>query len=201
MNVDSAAGNNKTPTGLKYFSQQIFNATIHITDHKNNRSLKSPGVAMLADTGATTTLHNTQNGPQPLPTKYPEFITWDNSDQNAGNLKDRLTFELSARTTSGRTARFFKFKTTSVCRLRSCLAGGRPEVSKSDHDREPTVPCLNGSRAPYRGQAVIAAGCCEKKVLFAELVHSHTVVRLDWTCETSASGSLIPLLTLASAFR
>ena len=114
MNVDSAAGNNKTPTGLKYFSQQIFNATIHITDHKNNRSLKSPGVAMLADTGATTTLHNTQNGPQPLPTKYPEFITWDNSDQNAGNLKDRLTFELSARTTSGRTARFFEFKTTSV---------------------------------------------------------------------------------------
>ena len=55
INVDSAAGNNKTPTGLKYFSQQIFNATIHITDHKNNRSLKSPGVAMLADTGATTT--------------------------------------------------------------------------------------------------------------------------------------------------
>ena len=114
MNPDTAAGNNTTPTGLRYFSQQIFNATIHITDHKGNRSLRSPGVGMLTDTGATTTLHNTQNSPQPLPTKYPGFIAWDNSDQNVGNLKDKLTFELSARTTSGRTARFFKFKTTSV---------------------------------------------------------------------------------------
>ncbi|HEU4678370.1 MAG TPA: hypothetical protein VFS35_02540, partial [Terrimicrobiaceae bacterium] len=114
MNPDTAAGNNTTSTGLRYFAQQIFTATVHITDHKNNRSLKSPGVGMLPDTGATTTLHNTQNSPQPLPTKYPEFITWDNSDQNAGNLKNKLTFELSARTTSGRTARFFKFKTTSV---------------------------------------------------------------------------------------
>ncbi|HEY5705437.1 MAG TPA: hypothetical protein VIS96_07680 [Terrimicrobiaceae bacterium] len=97
MNPDTAAGNNTTPTGLRYFSQQIFNATIHITDHKGNRSLRSPGVGMLTDSGATTTLHNT-----------------DNSDQNVGNLKDKLTFELSARTTSGRNARFFKFKTTSV---------------------------------------------------------------------------------------
>ena len=69
---------------------------------------------MLPDTGATTTLHNTQNSPQPLPTKYAKFITWDNSDQNVGNLNDKLTFELSARTIRGRTARFFKFKTTSV---------------------------------------------------------------------------------------
>jgi hypothetical protein len=69
---------------------------------------------MLPDTGATTTLHNTQNSPQPLPTKYAQFITWDNSDQNVGNLNDKLTFELSARTIRGRTARFFKFKTTSV---------------------------------------------------------------------------------------
>ena len=114
MNPDTAAGNNTTPTGLKFFAQKIFTATIHLTDHKNNRSLKSPGVGMLPDTGATTTLHNTQNSPAPLPTKYPEFITWDNSDQNTGNLNDKLTFELSARTTSGRTARFFKFKTTSV---------------------------------------------------------------------------------------
>jgi hypothetical protein len=113
MNPDTAAGNNRTSTGLKYFAQQIFTATIHITDHKNNRSLKSPGVGMLPDTGATT-LHNTQNSPQPLPTKYAQFITWDNSDQNVGNLNDKLTFELSARTTWGRTARFFKFKTTSV---------------------------------------------------------------------------------------
>ena len=29
-------------------------------------------------------------------------------------MNDKLTFELSARTTRGRTARFFKFKTTSV---------------------------------------------------------------------------------------
>ncbi len=108
------AGDNTTSTGLEYFSQQIFTATIHITDHKRNRSLRSPGVGMLTDTGATTTLHNTQNSPQPLPTKYAGLITWDNSDQNVGNLNDKLTFELSARTTSGRTARFFKFKTTSV---------------------------------------------------------------------------------------
>jgi hypothetical protein len=114
MNPDTAAGNNTTSTGLKYFAQQIFTATIHITNHKNNRSLKSPGVGMLPDTGATTTLHNSQNSSQPLPTKYAQFITWDNSDQNVGNLNDKLTFELSARTTRGRTARFFKFKTTSV---------------------------------------------------------------------------------------
>jgi hypothetical protein len=114
MNPDTAAGNNTTSTGLKYFAQQIFTATIHITDHKNNRALKSAGVGMLPDTGATTTLHNTQNSPQPLPTKYAQFITWDNSDENVGNLNDQLTFELSARTTRGRTARFFKFKTTSV---------------------------------------------------------------------------------------
>lgn len=114
MNPDNTAGNNRTPTGLKYFSQQIFNATIHITDRTNNLSLKSPGVAMLTDTGATTTLHNTQSSPEPLPSKYQALITWDNADQTTGRLNDGLAFELSARTTSGRTARFFKFKTTSV---------------------------------------------------------------------------------------
>ena len=114
MNADNTAGDNETPTGLQFFSQQVFNATVHITDHKKNRSLKSPGVGMLTDSGATTTLHNTQNSPQPLPTKYPSFITWDNADHNVGSLNDGLPFELSARTTSGRTARFFKFKTTSV---------------------------------------------------------------------------------------
>ena len=114
MNVDEAAGGAKTPSGSNYFSQQIFDATIHITDHKGNRSLRSPGVGMITDTGATTTVQNTQSSPPPLPTKYQAFITWSNADQTSGRLNDGLTFELSARTTSRRTARFFKFKTTSV---------------------------------------------------------------------------------------
>ena len=114
MNVDSAAGGQKTPTRLNYFSQQVFDATIHITDRKQGRSLKSPGVGMITDTGATTTLHDIQNSPAPLPTKYQDFITWDSADQTTGRLNEGLRFELSARTTSGRMARFFKFKTTSV---------------------------------------------------------------------------------------
>jgi hypothetical protein len=116
MNVDDDAPDRArtSGTGFNYFSQQIFDATVHITDHKNNRSLKSPGVGMITDTGATTTLHNTQESPEPLPAKYEAFITWDNPAKDAGKLNDGLTFELSARTTSGRKARFFKFKTTSV---------------------------------------------------------------------------------------
>jgi hypothetical protein len=92
MNMDSAAGGKKTPSGLNYFSQQVFDATIHITDHKGNNSLRSPGVGMITDTGATTALQNIQNSPAPLPTKYQAFITWDSTEQTAGQLNDGLTF-------------------------------------------------------------------------------------------------------------
>src|SRR5262249_42667076 len=107
MNVDPKARGALSPgSGTQYFSQQVFNATINITDRK---SLKSRNVGMITDTGATTELHNTQESRGALPNKYDALINWDNQQMDAGELKSGLNFALSGRPIWGKHVSFFSF--------------------------------------------------------------------------------------------
>lgn len=110
MNVDANAAGALTPNAqLDYFSQQIFNADIDIRDPATGEVLKSTSVGMTPDTGATTSIHNTQLSPEP--DKYNDLIEWANQEENVGQLENGLNFGLSGTTTSGEDVSFFDFQT------------------------------------------------------------------------------------------
>lgn len=114
MNLDSAGGNATTPvSNLPFYSQQLFNADIQIQGD-GPEVLQSINVGMTPDTGANTTLHNTQLSPQPLPGEYDHFIDWKNDDENVGDLKNNLQFTLTGNTTSGDLFQILNFQTNDV---------------------------------------------------------------------------------------
>lgn len=115
MNADAQAPEGATMpvSGLDYYSQQLFNADIEI-QRSGHPPLVSTGVGMTPDTGASTTLHNTQLSPGGLPTEYASLIDWSNEQQNAGQLKDHLAFTLTGTTTSNQTVGIGNFTTNNV---------------------------------------------------------------------------------------
>jgi len=112
MNQDTTANGTLTPNAnLSFFSEQLFNATISISS--NNGTLRSEGVGITPDTGASTTLHRTQNSPQAQ--DYANLIDWkDNIPNSTGDLINGLNFSLSAMNTSNETVEFFNFQTNGV---------------------------------------------------------------------------------------
>lgn len=115
MNIDTAANGAVTPNAnLNYYSEQIFNANITIRDPATGEILNSADVGMTPDTGATTSIHNTQSSPVPLPDEYDQLIEWSNEDNTQGELKKHLEFGLSGTTLSGDDVSFFNFETTDI---------------------------------------------------------------------------------------
>ncbi len=112
MNQDTTANGTLTPnSNLRFFSEQLFNATISISG--NNGTLSSSGTGITPDTGASTTLHNTQNSTQAQ--DYANLIAWkDNIPNSTGDLINGLNFSLSAMNTSNETVEFFNFQTNGV---------------------------------------------------------------------------------------
>lgn len=69
---------------------------------------------MTPDTGASTTLHNTQESLGSLPAEYANFIDWTNEEQDLGNLKNGLEFSLLGLTIDDTVVPYFEFTTSGV---------------------------------------------------------------------------------------
>jgi hypothetical protein len=93
---------------LRYYSPQVFQANIKIstTGPEPTTILDSADVGMTADTGASTTLHNTDMTPLPLPYLYAGIT-------EKGKLREGLNFNVSGTTTTGAQAQVFNFTTVS----------------------------------------------------------------------------------------
>lgn len=114
MNADTAAPAPASfpGTNLLYRSQQLFNANISISGDGQS-PLFSTSVGMTPDTGASTTLHNTQNSLAPLPGQFSAFTDWSQQDL-LGTLKPRLEFGLSGTTLANQSVSFFGFETSAL---------------------------------------------------------------------------------------
>jgi hypothetical protein len=111
MNPDSnvSAPTNVFPgTDCVYRSQQLFNADLSITGH-DKQPLFSPNVGLTPDTGASTTLHNTQHSGATLPGQFSEFTDWSQQDL-LGVLKSGLQFGLSGTTLANQRSAFLGSK-------------------------------------------------------------------------------------------
>lgn len=92
--------------------QQLFTSTINIW-RDTTPLVTDAGIGITPDTGASTTLHNTDKSTDPG--GYDGIITWANADDTVGRLDENkgLTFFLST-TTSGSLAEFFEFPVTDA---------------------------------------------------------------------------------------
>ncbi|MGD9618714.1 MAG: hypothetical protein AB7G47_01580 [Mycolicibacterium sp.] len=98
-------------SGADYYALQPFDATINILDEDGKSVINDPGTPILPDTGAGTTLHNTQWSPPPSPKRYKDdLIDWTEKPTK-GKLYPGLTFFLSGITTDGTPVTFFEFGT------------------------------------------------------------------------------------------
>lgn len=114
MNPDANAGTNTfSNSQLPFYSLQLFNATINIIDRTGTLLINTPNVGITPDTGATTTLHNTDNSPLPYPDRYDSIIEGDGSGtETVSKLKTDMLFWLSGNTTGQTPVRYFQFVTT-----------------------------------------------------------------------------------------
>ncbi len=113
-------------SNLRYYALQPFTATVNITDDEHaDRSVSDPSVPILPDTGASTTLHNTQSSPPPSPESYRHLTDWTD-EYTKGRLKTGLSFSLSGTTTSGQQVTFFEFDTSES------TDGGRVAVQNEE---------------------------------------------------------------------
>jgi PEP-CTERM motif len=113
MIVDSNADGAVNPeSDLNYYSQQTFAANIEIHDPETGDTLRSENVGMTLDTGASTTVHNTQLSEGNLPEEYIPLTDWEpGSDNGEGTLIHGLHFKLTGTTVGDEEAEFFAFHT------------------------------------------------------------------------------------------
>ncbi|WP_131809520.1 hypothetical protein [Mycolicibacterium iranicum] len=138
---------------LRYYALQPFTATLHIDDGETiGLSIDDPDVPILPDTGASTTLHNTQSSPNPV--TYMEFTDWT-EEFTKGKLDTGLNFFLTATTTSGQKVTFFQFVTSES------TDGGRVGVQNKS-STPPPAPAppdqmyyLNSGRSMFNEYDVI----------------------------------------------
>jgi hypothetical protein len=135
MNVDTTANGTLTPnSNLQFFSEQLINATITIQGA--NQTLTSTGVGITPDTGASTTLHNTQNSSQSE--EFASLIDWKNPPADtSGDLISGLDFSLTGTNTSNQTVGFFPFETNGT------VDGGNVMVQNSRATSSSTNYYLN----------------------------------------------------------
>lgn len=90
-------------SGLLYYSKQVFQANIKISD-PSAVVLNSFAVGMTADTGSPTILHNTNLSPLPLPTQYAGIT-------RNGYLDEGLNVTVTGTTTAGTQGQVYSFTT------------------------------------------------------------------------------------------
>ncbi|WP_168214913.1 hypothetical protein ACRDU6_22665 [Mycolicibacterium sp. ELW1] len=112
---DKAGTDTFKNSGLHFYGLQLFNATINIIDKSGTLLINTPNVGITPDTGATTTLHNTNLSPDPYPTRYDSIIEGDSSGtETVSKLKNDMLFWLSGNTTGQTPVRYFQFVTTDA---------------------------------------------------------------------------------------
>lgn len=107
---------------LKFYALQPFNATINIVDGELP-IVTDLDVPILPDTGASTTLHNTDASPDPV--AYRDYLVDWTTEHTKGKLYSGYDFFLTATTTSGQQVTFFQFTTAES------TDGGRVGVENS----------------------------------------------------------------------
>lgn len=118
-------------SGVDYYALQPFDATINILDDDGKSVINDPGTPILPDTGAGTTLHNTQWSPPPSPKRYnDDLIDWTD-EPTTGKLYPGLTFFLTGITTDGTPVTFFEFGTAES------TDGGRVAVQNTASSQGP----------------------------------------------------------------
>jgi hypothetical protein len=111
MLPDDKAGSSTFPnSGLHFYGEQLFDAAINIIDRNGTLLIDDPNVGITPDTGASTTLHNTDLSPDP--SKYNSIIDWKDDSQTVGKLKTKMLFWLTGTTTGQTPVRYFQFVTT-----------------------------------------------------------------------------------------
>ncbi len=115
MLADPKASDGQTfpNSGLHFYGLQLFNATINIIDKDGTLLINTPLVGITPDTGATTTLHNTNLSPPPYAERYNSIIEGDaGGGETVSKLKKGMLFWLSGNTTGQTPVRYFQFVTT-----------------------------------------------------------------------------------------
>jgi len=101
----TAPGGATSPrSGTRFFSQQLFVATVHVA--VPGTPISDVAVGITPDTGADTTVHNTDRSSQSSAATY-AGITDFNSDGKTGQLYSGLPFSLSGADLSGTPVVFF----------------------------------------------------------------------------------------------
>jgi len=103
--ASAPGGATNSNSGTSFFAQQLFLATVHIAV-PGTSPISDVNVGITPDTGADTTVHNTDRSSQSSAITY-AGITHFNSDGKTGTLGSGLPFTLSGTTTSGESVPFF----------------------------------------------------------------------------------------------
>lgn len=132
MNLDPAAPDSLTApnSNTRYYSPQLYNATVNITVGPDNTPLiADTDVGITPDTGADTTLHNTNRSSQASAITY-AGITIPTDGDKKGFLESNLNFSLSGTTISGSPVNYFAFTTDTG------IDGGRVDVQNGTSEKE-----------------------------------------------------------------
>lgn len=110
---DKSGTNTFANSGLHFYGLQLFDASITIIDRGGKMIINNPNVGITPDTGANTTLHNTNLSPHP--DKYDSIVDWEDvHTKTKGKLKTDLLFGLTGTTTGQTPVRYFQFVTTDA---------------------------------------------------------------------------------------
>jgi hypothetical protein len=102
-NTNAPPGATFTNSGSLFYSEQIFNANMTISNATTNFTAN---LGITTDTGASTTIHNADLGGIPV-------ALYTTNDSGKGHLVAGADFMLSATNTDGAVVDFFQFTTTS----------------------------------------------------------------------------------------
>ena len=102
-NTNAPPGATFTNSGSLFYSEQIFNANMTISNATTNFTAN---LGITTDTGASTTIHNADLGGIPV-------ALYTTNDNGKGHLVAGADFMLSATNTDGAVVDFFQFTTTS----------------------------------------------------------------------------------------
>jgi hypothetical protein len=137
-------------SGVGYYSLQLIQATITIVNKAGTTVVSDANVGITPDTGASTTLHNTDNSPSSK--EYDDkLIEWKNTDDTVGRIRSDHTFSLSGTTSGGSAVTFFDFPTTDV------VDAGKIDV-QNDSEKKDTYYLNTGISLFYDYDVVYAMG-------------------------------------------
>lgn len=111
MDKDKSAGDTTVPnSGVRFYKQDLIKAKINIFDGSEH-VIKDSEVKVVVDTGAKTTIHNTDKSPDA--SDYATILQPSHDDPKKGVLKGDLSFSLKGTTTSGQERTYFTITTTT----------------------------------------------------------------------------------------